>query len=63
MPVASEDEMVGRKIVTSREPTAKPKAGQPGSIGDQALTDAVIAIAVAWLLLFLIIFSLRGANV
>lgn len=63
MPMATEDEIVGRKIVTSREPKAKPKPGQPGSVGDQALMDAVIAIGIAWVLLFLLGFSLRGSNV
>lgn len=62
MPMAQE-ETAAPRLVTSREPKAKAKPGQAGSIGDQALMDAVIAIGVAWVLLFLLGFSLRGSNV
>lgn len=43
----------------SMEPKRKPRKGEPGSLGDQAFTDAVTVVAVSWVLLLLLAFSLR----
>ncbi|GIH29363.1 hypothetical protein Aph01nite_76730 [Acrocarpospora phusangensis] len=50
-------------LVTSREPKGPTRAGDPGSIGDQALKDALIIIVAAWAVLFFLGFSLRGFNI
>ena len=63
MPMASEDERQGRPIQTSREPKGPTKAGGPGSMGDQALNDAITIIIIGWALLFFLAFSLRRYNV
>lgn len=64
MPMVAEDNGISKaRLVTSREPKVRVKAGEPGSVGDQALMDAVFMIGAAWLALFLLGFSLRGSNV
>jgi len=63
MPVATEDERVGRSIVTTREPVGPKSAGSKGSVGDTALMDAVAIVLVAWVLLFLLTYSLRHHNI
>ena len=45
-----------------REPRKRPLAGK-GSIGDQAFMDAVIMVAIAWLFLVFLAYSLRNHNV
>jgi hypothetical protein len=50
-------------LTLTREPKAPKRAGDPGSLGDQALKDAVIIILACWVLLFLLAFSLRKYNV
>lgn len=63
MPVATEQEQVNNILMTSREPKVKAQGGDKGSVGDQALMDAVLILAAAWLLLVLLGFSVRGSNV
>jgi hypothetical protein len=63
MPMASEDSRQGSPIVTAREPVGPKNAGSKGSRGDQALMDAVFIVVAAWVLLFLLGFSLRSHNV
>lgn len=63
MPVATEESRVGRPIVTTREPVGPKNAGSKGSPGDVALMDAVAIVLVAWVVLFLLGFSLRRHNV
>jgi hypothetical protein len=63
MAMVTESERVGDPIVTTREPKAPKRAGDPGSMGDQALKDAVTLILIGWGILFLLAFSLRGSNV
>lgn len=63
MPVATEDDRVGRSIVTTREPVGPKNAGSKGSVGDTALMDAVAIVLAAWVLLFLLSFSLRHHNI
>ena len=51
-------------LATSNEPVApKSKGGKPSSIGDIAVMDAVILIGAAWLVLFLLAWSLRAHNI
>jgi hypothetical protein len=63
MPVAVESDRVGRPIQTTREPVGPKNAGSKGSPGDQALMDAVTAVLIAWVILFLLGFSLRRHNI
>lgn len=50
-------------LITSREPVGPIRGGDKGSIGDTALTDALCVVAGAWVLIGLIMFSLRGFNI
>jgi len=50
-------------LATSREPVAPAKDGKGKSLGDQALMDAVILIGACWLLLILLVMSLRSHNI
>lgn len=50
-------------LTLTREPKAPKRSGDPGSLGDQALKDAITVILVGWALLFLLAFSLRKHNV
>jgi hypothetical protein len=63
MPVAVEDSRVGRPIQTTREPVGPKSAGSKGSPGDVALMDAVAIVLIAWVILFLLGFSLRRHNI
>lgn len=54
--------LVGTKDNPAREPRKRPSLGK-GSIGDKALMDAVIIVAVAWLFLIFLAYSLRHHNV
>jgi len=49
-----------RVLSTEREPKGPVRAGAPGSVGDQALKDALIMVAVAWVVIFFLYFSLRN---
>ncbi len=59
MPMATEDDRQGRPIVTTREPVGPKNAGSKGSPGDVALMDAIAIVLIAWLLVFMLGFSLR----
>lgn len=63
MPIRTEDARVGNPIQTTREPVGPKTSGSKGSIGDVALMDAVAIVIAAWLILFIIAFSLRRHNV
>lgn len=56
-------EGISAPLTTSREPAAPPKQGDKGGIGDTALKDAVAIIVIAWVVLFLLMFSLRSFNI
>lgn len=47
-------------LATSNEPTVAKTPTK--NIGDQALRDALILVIGAWLVLFFLVFSLRGHN-
>lgn len=63
MPVGMEDKETGRRIQTTREPVGPKNAASKGSIGDQALMDALMIVIAAWVILFVLTFSLRRHNV
>lgn len=63
MPVMRNDDPIPAQLTTSREPVKIKTAGEPGSQADTALMDAVFIIIAAWVLLFLLGFSLRRNNV
>lgn len=63
MPVAVEQEYTTRAIQTTREPVGPKNAGSKGSPGDVALMDAVAVVLIAWVVLFLLGFSLRRHNI
>lgn len=63
MPVMTEDARVGRPIQTTREPVGPKTPGSKGTVGDVALMDAVAIVIGAWLLLFLLAFTLRRHNI
>lgn len=50
-------------LTTSREPKGPTRPGDPGSVGDTALKDAILLIIAAWLVLLFLGFSLRGFNI
>jgi hypothetical protein len=59
MPMATEEDRQGRAIVSTREPVGPKNAGSKGSPGDVALMDAIAICVAAWVVLFLLGFSLR----
>jgi hypothetical protein len=61
--MANESDRVGNPLVVSHEPVGPKRAGDKGSMGDQALMDALIVVGVAWVVLFALMFSLRRHNV
>lgn len=63
MPMVTESDRVGRSIQTTREPVGPKGPGSKGSPGDKALMDAVAIVLIAWVILFLLGFSLRRHNV
>ena len=63
MPFANEDDRQSKSIVTTREPVGPKTPGSKGSLGDVALMDAIAIVIGAWILLFLIAFSLRRHSV
>lgn len=63
MPFGTEDDRQGRAISMTREPTGPKNAGSKGSPGDVALMDAIGVVVAAWVILFLIVFSLRRHTV
>jgi len=50
-------------LSTSREPKGPKRAGDPGTMGDQALIDSIILIVLAWVVLLFLGFSLRAFNI
>jgi hypothetical protein len=62
MPLRNEDDRQGRTIVTTREPVGPKNAASKGSVGDVALMDALAIVIAAWVVLFLLAFSLRRHN-
>lgn len=63
MPMATEENRQSRPGVFAREPVGPKNAASKGSIGDVALRDAITIVVIAWLIVFLLAFSLRRHNV
>ena len=63
MPFGTEPERMGTSATFTNEPKGPKTAGSAGSVGDQALMDAIGIVVAAWIVLFLIAFSLRRHNV
>jgi len=63
MPMATEVPTGRPDLVTSREPVGPVLAGAKGTPGDRAFMDALAIVIAAWLVLFLIAFSLRKHTV
>lgn len=61
--MAREDERVGQPIVMTREPVGPKNAASKGSVGDVAFRDALTIVIAAWVILFLLSFSLRRHNI
>lgn len=59
----TEPERMGSPIVSTREPVGPKTAGDKGTPGDMAVMDAVMIVGTAWLILFLLAFSLRRHNI
>ena len=51
------------RLATSREPSGPKRKGDKGTIGDQAVMDAVVIIGVAWFVLVLLVITLRRHNI
>lgn len=62
MPMAKDAGATPPTLVTSREPTTQVK-GSDKTAGTQAFNDAVLIIAVAWLIIFALAFTLRKHNI
>lgn len=61
--MVAEDDRIGGNLKLTNEPSGPVKAGDKGSIGDQALKDAILIVAICWLIVFGAIFSLRRHNI
>jgi hypothetical protein len=59
MPMATEENK-RRDLMVSREPVGPVKKSGQKTDGEQALSDAMVMIVAAWVILFLLAFSLRG---
>jgi hypothetical protein len=61
--MATEDERLGGDLKVTREPKGPKRTGDRGTVGDQALMDALIIVLVAWAVIFFLAFSLRRHNI
>lgn len=62
MPFGVEPEQTNNVLKVTNQPVGPKNAASKGSIGDTALMDAVAIVIGAWVVLFLIAFSLRRHN-
>ncbi len=64
MPMVQEESRTSRPVLfASREPKGPAKPSDKGSLGDQALTDAMIILVACWVALFILAWTLRKYNV
>lgn len=61
--MVDEDSRVGGNLKLTNEPSGPVKPGSKGSVGDQAVKDAILIIGVCWAIVFFVMFSLRRHNV
>lgn len=57
------EEAPDTSLTARREPKRRLKSGAKGSVGDQAVMDAVCIVAFAWIVLILLALSLRNHNI
>jgi hypothetical protein len=58
-----EEDGFSKPLVTSREPVGPKAAGDKGTLGDQALMDALVFLGLGWATLLFLMFSLRSFNI
>lgn len=63
MPFGVEPERQGNPATFTREPVGPKGAGAKGSLGDTALMDAIAIVVGAWVVLFVLAYSLRRHNI
>lgn len=63
MALAKEDPSGRPNLTVSREPVGPKNAGDKGSPGDVALMDCLKIIGGAWIILALLLWSLRSHNI
>lgn len=63
-PIATDDSRQSPPVLaTSKEPRVPSSKGGNGTVGDQALMDAIILIVACWVLIFFLALSLRSHNI
>ena len=62
MPFGVEPEQTNNRLKVTNQPVGPKNAASKGSVGDTALMDAVAVVIGAWIVVFLIAFSLRRHN-
>lgn len=63
MAIKTDDSSQSKPLTTSNEPKGPIKKGGKGSMGEQAFNDAVVIVGICWLVLFVLVFSLRSYNI
>lgn len=63
MPLAKEIGSGSPVLAVTREPVGPDTPGSKGTPGDRAVMDAVLIVAIAWGVLFFLIYSLRSHNI
>lgn len=61
--MVTEDARIGGDLKLTHEPSGPIKAGDKGSIGDQAFKDAIFIVGVCWAIVFFCVFSLRRHSI
>jgi hypothetical protein len=61
--IVQEDSRIGGNLKTSNEPIGPIKAGDKGSIGDQAFKDSILIIGICWAIVGFAVFSLRRHSI
>lgn len=56
-------QLKGTAANPARDPKVTAKAGNKGSIGDVAFKDALIIVILAWVILLMLVFSLRHHSI
>lgn len=61
--MATDEGQSAYRLNTAREPQGPKRSGDKGTIGDQALMDAILIVCIAWAILIFLGFSLRRHNI
>lgn len=62
MPLTKETGNTSPQLVTARTPVGPSNTAQASSVGDIAVKDALVIIAVCWFVVFALYFSLARHN-